>query len=123
MIERSGNQRLQVAASNARVELGAVNVFIGANGSGKSNLLEAVGVFGAAVFGPLNRKRSVIGAFDSHPGMLQIFTHGIPHVVLCTSPREDDAEYMSSSRISCSPRIDNAGRSFMKRYLMQGAKC
>jgi predicted ATPase len=33
------------------IELGAVNVFIGANGSGKSNLLEAVGVLGAAVFG------------------------------------------------------------------------
>jgi predicted ATPase len=33
------------------VELGAFNVFIGANGSGKSNLLEAVGVMGAASFG------------------------------------------------------------------------
>jgi energy-coupling factor transporter ATP-binding protein EcfA2 len=33
------------------IELGAVNVFIGANGSGKSNLLEAVGVLGACVFG------------------------------------------------------------------------
>jgi predicted ATPase len=34
-----------------KVELGRVNVFIGANGSGKSNLLEAVGVLGAAAFG------------------------------------------------------------------------
>jgi energy-coupling factor transporter ATP-binding protein EcfA2 len=33
------------------VDLGAVNVFIGANGSGKSNLLEALGVLGAAAFG------------------------------------------------------------------------
>jgi energy-coupling factor transporter ATP-binding protein EcfA2 len=33
------------------VELGRVNVFIGANGSGKSNLLEAIGVLGAAAFG------------------------------------------------------------------------
>ena len=33
------------------IELGAVNVFVGANGSGKSNLLEAVGVLGASVFG------------------------------------------------------------------------
>ncbi len=31
------------------IELGAVNVFIGANGSGKSNLLEAVGVLSAIV--------------------------------------------------------------------------
>ena len=29
------------------IELGAVNVFIGANGSGKSNLLEAVGFLSA----------------------------------------------------------------------------
>lgn len=35
----------------AEVELGAVNVFIGANGSGKSNLLEAIGLCGAALFG------------------------------------------------------------------------
>jgi predicted ATPase len=35
----------------ASLELGAFNVFIGANGSGKSNLLEAIGVMGAAAFG------------------------------------------------------------------------
>jgi predicted ATPase len=33
------------------VELGLVNVFVGANGSGKSNLLEAVGVLSAAANG------------------------------------------------------------------------
>src|SRR5438132_7291795 len=33
------------------VDLGQVNVFIGANGSGKSNLLEAMGVLGAAASG------------------------------------------------------------------------
>lgn len=33
------------------VDLGRINVFIGANGSGKSNLLEALGVLGAAAFG------------------------------------------------------------------------
>ena len=32
-------------------ELGKVNVFVGANGSGKSNLLEAIGVLGAAANG------------------------------------------------------------------------
>lgn len=36
---------------NVEVELGRVNVFIGANGSGKSNLLEAIGVLGAAANG------------------------------------------------------------------------
>lgn len=36
---------------DAEVQLGSFNVFIGANGSGKSNLLEAFGVMGAAVAG------------------------------------------------------------------------
>lgn len=33
------------------IELGRINVFVGANGSGKSNILEAVGVLGAAANG------------------------------------------------------------------------
>lgn len=33
------------------LDLGRLNLFIGANGSGKSNLLEAMGVLGAATFG------------------------------------------------------------------------
>lgn len=45
------------------LELGKVNVFVGANGSGKSNLLEAIGVLGAAAAGrvndPLLRSRGV----------------------------------------------------------------
>ena len=36
------------------VDLSVVNVFIGANGSGKSNLLEAVGILGAAASGRVN---------------------------------------------------------------------
>ncbi len=36
------------------LELGRINVFIGANGSGKSNLLEALGVLGAAAFGRID---------------------------------------------------------------------
>lgn len=36
---------------NVEIELGRINVFIGANGSGKSNLLEGIGVLGAAANG------------------------------------------------------------------------
>lgn len=36
------------------LELGQLNVFIGANGSGKSNLLEAIGVLAAAADGKVN---------------------------------------------------------------------
>ncbi|MEW6219822.1 MAG: AAA family ATPase [Thermodesulfobacteriota bacterium] len=33
------------------IDLGRINIFIGANGSGKSNLLESIGVMGSAAFG------------------------------------------------------------------------
>ena len=36
---------------NVSLELGKVNVFVGANGSGKSNLLEGVGILSAAAHG------------------------------------------------------------------------
>ena len=36
---------------DVKVKLGRVNVFVGANGSGKSNFLEAIGVLGAAANG------------------------------------------------------------------------
>jgi energy-coupling factor transporter ATP-binding protein EcfA2 len=39
---------------DVRVELGQVNVFVGANGSGKTNLLEAIGMASAAVDGPVD---------------------------------------------------------------------
>ena len=37
--------------ADLQVDLGRMNVFIGANGSGKSNILEALGVLGASAFG------------------------------------------------------------------------
>lgn len=37
--------------TDVTVDLGQINVFIGANGSGKSNILEAMGVLSAAAFG------------------------------------------------------------------------
>lgn len=40
--------------ADVTLELGQVNVFIGANGSGKSNLLEAVGVLSAAANGKVD---------------------------------------------------------------------
>ena len=51
-------ERLQVRSfkslEDVEVDLGLVNVFIGANGSGKSNLLEALGVLSAAAEGKVN---------------------------------------------------------------------
>jgi len=44
---------------SAEIALGVVNVFIGANGSGKSNLLEAFGVLAAAAFGRVDNESLV----------------------------------------------------------------
>ncbi len=44
---------------NAEIELGNINVFIGANGSGKSNLLEALGVLAAAAYGRVDQESLV----------------------------------------------------------------
>ncbi len=40
---------------NASIEPGYLNVIIGANGAGKSNLLEALGVMGSAVYGSIDQ--------------------------------------------------------------------
>ena len=53
MIERL-TVRTFKSLDDVRVELGLVNVFIGANGSGKSNLLEALGVLSAAADGKVD---------------------------------------------------------------------
>lgn len=50
MLSRIGVRAFK-SLENVDIEPGLVNVFIGANGSGKSNLLEAIGVLGAAAFG------------------------------------------------------------------------
>jgi predicted ATPase len=56
------------------LELGRINVFVGANGSGKTNLLEAIGVLGAAAFGLVDdetlQRRGV------RPGVPQLYRKG-----------------------------------------------
>jgi energy-coupling factor transporter ATP-binding protein EcfA2 len=44
---------------SADIDLGSVNVFIGANGSGKSNLLEAFAILAAAAFGRIDNESIV----------------------------------------------------------------
>jgi predicted ATPase len=59
-----------------KLELGRVNVFIGANGSGKSNLLEALGVLSAAAYGDVDdeslQRRGV------RPGVPQLYRSAFP---------------------------------------------
>ena len=58
------------------VELGLVNVFIGANGSGKSNLLEALGVLSAASDGKVDDQSLL--ARGVRPGLPALFKSAFP---------------------------------------------
>ena len=58
------------------VELGIVNVFVGANGSGKSNLLEALGVLSAAA----------AGRVDDESLMRRGVRPGVPKLYKCAFP-------------------------------------
>lgn len=61
---------------SVEVDLGAVNVFVGANGSGKSNLLEAVGVLGAAAFGRVDDESLLRRGV--RPGVPQLYKSAFP---------------------------------------------
>ena len=58
------------------VELGLVNVFIGANGSGKSNLLEAIGVLSAAADGKVDDQSLL--ARGVRPGVPRLYKSAFP---------------------------------------------
>lgn len=58
------------------VELGQVNVFVGANGSGKSNLLEALGVLSAAADGKVNDL--VLLQRGVRPGVPKLYKSAFP---------------------------------------------
>ena len=58
------------------MELGHVNVFIGANGSGKSNLLEALGVLSAAANGKVDEEALL--ARGVRPGVPKLYKSAFP---------------------------------------------
>lgn len=62
---------------SVELELGRVNVFIGANGSGKSNLLEAIGVLGAAAFGRVDDEALLRRGV--RPGVPKLYKSAFPH--------------------------------------------
>jgi energy-coupling factor transporter ATP-binding protein EcfA2 len=77
------------------VELGVVNVFIGANGSGKSNLLEAIGVLSAAAKGRVDDEALLRRGV--RPGVPQLYKSAFtnrrqsPHIFFGAS--NGDANY------------------------------
>ena len=89
-----GKSKGSSLSSHVSIELGAVNVFIGANGSGKSNLLEAVGVLGASVFGAVESEtlqyRGVrLGVPESYKSSIK----SEPSRRLVLRAKSDDAKY------------------------------
>src|SRR5258708_30220985 len=77
MLSSISVQRFKSLVKVDDLSLGRVNVFVGANGSGKSNLLEALGVLGAAAFGLVDdetlQRRGV------RPGVPQLYRTAFPH--------------------------------------------
>ena len=61
---------------DVEVDLGRVNVFIGANGSGKSNLLEAVRILSAAADGKVDDQALL--ARGVRPGLPALYKSAFP---------------------------------------------
>jgi len=62
--------------ADVTVDLGLVNVFVGANGSGKSNLLEALGVLSAAADGKVDDQSLL--ARGVRPGVPRLYKSAFP---------------------------------------------
>lgn len=81
---------------DAQLELGRVNIFIGSNGSGKSNFLEAIGMvsacFATGITAPELAKK---GLRQSRPALIKSAHKGmkIPHTLELVAKFEADIEY------------------------------
>lgn len=75
MLERL-SVKIFKSLENVTVDLGLVNVFIGANGSGKSNFLEALGILSAAADGRVDDQ--VLLARGVRPGLPALYKSAFP---------------------------------------------
>ena len=75
MLERLSVRTFK-SLDDVTVELGVVNVFIGANGSGKTNLLEALGVLAAAAGGKVDDQALL--ARGVRPGLPALYKSAFP---------------------------------------------
>lgn len=76
---------------NVQIELGNLNVFVGANGSGKSNLLEAIGVLSAAADGKVTDQTLLQRGV--RPGVPRLYKSAFP----TTNVRQSSHIYFSGS--------------------------
>ena len=75
MLDHHVRQNLK-SLDDVTVDLGLVNVFIGANGSGKSNLLEALGILSAAADGKVDDQALL--ARGVRPGLPALYKSAFP---------------------------------------------
>jgi predicted ATPase len=76
------------------IELGAVNVFIGANGSGKSNLLEAVGFLSAIIgLGPETESLRYRGIREGYPSSFCASLKGQEQLQLSLAMEDEEMRY------------------------------
>lgn len=85
--------------ADTRLSLGQVNVFVGANGSGKSSLLEALGVLGAAADGRVDDTR--LKERGVRPGIPSLYKSSfrekaLPPVISLRGKGEGDVDYQVS---------------------------
>lgn len=97
MIRKLSVERFKSLVKLDDLELGRINVFVGANGSGKSNLLEAVGVLGAAVAGRVDDEALLRRGV--RPGVPRLYKSAypikarVPHIRFrALSEKGDDCE-------------------------------
>lgn len=79
---------------DARLDLGALNVLIGANGAGKSNVLEAIGLLGAAVSGRVTEESlRHRGVRPGRPALYKAAFHGSknPRLIRLSATSGDDS--------------------------------
>lgn len=103
------------------LELGRVNCFIGANGVGKSNILEAIGILGAAANGVVDDE--ALSRRGVRPGLPRLYKSSFeglrsPAHIGLSATRPDGAEY----RISILNPLDNPKPAweFKTEYLFDG---
>lgn len=97
---------------SAEIELGRINLFIGANGSGKSNLLESLSVLAAAAFGRVDQESLVRRGCRPGGYFRPLFREVSPDVETAISAEGDRASYTVT--LAAPPSDRPAGWEFRK---------
>ena len=126
MITRISVKSFKSLEDVSDIELGQLNVFVGANGSGKSNLLEALGVLSAAAEGKVTEQTLLQRGV--RPGLPQLYKSAFseamkPHISLSASSTQSEYRVALNNPLSDpSPawrfkteRLDQQGRSIVSR--------